>query len=84
MGLTLELPPALANSLEREAAARGLTLPEYAVEVLAKSSADERPIRTGSDLVRYWEEAGLLGTRPDITDSSEHARRIREQAQRRA
>lgn len=83
MGLTLDLPVDLANALRSAAEERGLSLPEYAVEVLARSRMQADEVRTGADLVRYWEDEGLLGNRPDITDSSEHARRIREQAQKR-
>lgn len=38
---------------------------------------------TGADLVAYWEREGLIGTRPDITDSHKHARAIRRKAERR-
>ena len=38
---------------------------------------------TGADLVAYWEREGLIGTRPDIKDSLEHARAIRRKAERR-
>jgi hypothetical protein len=37
----------------------------------------------GAELVAYWERHGLIGTRPDITDSLEHAREIRRKAERR-
>jgi putative addiction module component (TIGR02574 family) len=39
--------------------------------------------RTGAELVAYWEREGLLGTRPDITDPSGHARTLRENAEKR-
>lgn len=38
-------------------------------------------VRTGADLVAYWQREGLIGTRKDITDSSKYARQIREQAE---
>jgi cytochrome c oxidase assembly protein subunit 15 len=37
----------------------------------------------GSKLVAYWERAGVVGSRPDITDSEAHARSIRKAAEHR-
>ena len=37
----------------------------------------------GAELVVYWEKKGLMGTRPDITDSTAHARALRRQAETR-
>ena len=36
-----------------------------------------------AELVAYWEKKGLIGTRPDITDSVAHARALRRQAETR-
>jgi hypothetical protein len=44
---------------------------------------DEPRPTTGAELVAYWERHGLIGTRPDITDSLEHARELRRKAERR-
>ncbi len=45
---------------------------------------EEPPIPTnGAELVAYWEEKGLIGTRPDIIDSVAHARSLRRQAETR-
>jgi len=44
---------------------------------------DEPRPTTPAEVVAYWERHGLLGTRPDITDSLEHARKIRRRAERR-
>src|SRR5947209_2577807 len=41
---------------------------------------DEPRPTTGAEVVAYWERHGLLGTRPDITDSLEHARALRRKA----
>lgn len=84
MGFTLELPPAVASSLKSEADERGLTLTEYAVELLSRPRLDSSEVRTGADLVRYWEEQGVIGSRPDIADAASHARQLRETAQRRS
>jgi uncharacterized protein (DUF433 family) len=41
------------------------------------------PPQSGADLVSYWQQAGLIGTRPDIADATAHARSIRRSAERR-
>ncbi len=38
---------------------------------------------TGVELVTYWESVGMINSRPDIDDSQEHARRLRDQAEHR-
>lgn len=80
MGLTLDLPADLAADLTDEAARQGLSLPEYAVRVLTARPA-VGSISSGADLVAYWKAEGLIGTRPDITDSQTHARALRDAAQ---
>ena len=79
---TLELPDDLATALTAEATRLGLSLPEYAARVLAARPLAPA-IRTGADLVAYWQAEDVIGSRPDITDSQAHARTLREQAQRR-
>jgi predicted DNA-binding antitoxin AbrB/MazE fold protein len=37
----------------------------------------------GAELVAYWEQKGVIGTRPDITDSVAHAHALRRQAETR-
>jgi hypothetical protein len=83
MGITLELPEDLASELAAEAARMGLPLAEYAVRVLATRQAVNPAIKTGADLVAYWQREGLVGRRPDITDSQQYAREIRAKAERR-
>ena len=83
MGLTLDLPTDLATDLANEASRRGLSLSEYAVNLLAESRPPVPEILSGSELVAYWQREGVVGTRPDILDSSAHARMLREQAQSR-
>jgi hypothetical protein len=85
MTITLDLPGDLERALEAEAARLGLPVAEYAARILESSrTTDElREVRTGADLVAYWERKGVIGSRPDITDSVEHARRIRASAERR-
>lgn len=87
MTLTLDLPNDLERELAAEADRLGLPLAEYALRVLAGNrvgiSAVVGAPRTGADLVAYWEEAGVVGSRPDILDSAAHARELRAQAERR-
>jgi hypothetical protein len=83
MNLVLELPSELESELAAEAARLGLSLPEYALRLLAGERVLRPVPRTGSELLCYWQGEGLIGTRPDIQDSSAQARRVREQAQRR-
>lgn len=83
MPLTLELPPELENELSVEALRLGLSLPDYALQILAGGRIPGPRPRTGAELVAYWRAEGLIGTRPDITDSLEHARELRQGAERR-
>jgi hypothetical protein len=83
MSLVIELPPELERELSAEAAQLGLPLPEYALRLLATGRHPGSRPRSGPELIAYWQEAGLIGTRPDITDASAHARGLRESAERR-
>jgi hypothetical protein len=82
MNLVLDLPPELETELIAEAERLHLSLPEYALRVLAGQSCGARP-RNGAELVAYWEREGLIGTRPEIADAPAHAREIRKHAERR-
>jgi len=84
MNLVLEIPPELEAELTAEAARLGLPLPDYVLRLLAGSRTTRSAPRTGAELLAYWQGEGLVGTRPEITDSPAHARALREQAQRRA
>ncbi len=83
MSLTIDLPPDLEAELAAEAAELRLPLPEYVVRVIAYGRPPNPKPQNGAELVAYWESQGLIGTRPDITDPSEHARALREKAQKR-
>jgi hypothetical protein len=80
MSLTLELPADLAAALEAEAGRLGLSLGDYALQLLASAGPRPAEVRTGADLVAYWQREGLIGTRPDIADSPAHARALRQTA----
>lgn len=95
MTLTLELTSEQVQQIETEAKRRNMDAASYAKALLFEETVAEDselppsgPLPpangTGADLVAYWEREGLIGTRPDITDSLEHARAIRRKAERRS
>ena len=81
MTLLLDLPPELAANLTTEAARCGLPLPSYVLGLLTSGFRKPAPPQSGAELVAYWQRAGLVGTRPDITDTDTHARNLRQQAE---
>jgi hypothetical protein len=83
MSLLLKLPAKLEARLSEEAAENGLPLEAYVLRLLDRGEGQSLA-RTGKELVDYWRKEGLIGSRPDITDSSAHARMLREKAQRRS
>lgn len=84
MPQTVELPDDLADALTDEASRLGMSLPDYAVRLLASARSALTAVRSGADLVAFWQAEGLVGCRPDIVDSQAEARQLREQAQRRS
>ncbi len=83
MSLVLDLPSELENGLATEAARLGLPLSEYALRLIAAGRETRPALRTGAELLDYWQGAGLVGTRPEIADSRTHARTVRTQAEKR-
>ena len=83
MSITLDLPEELESELSAEAAQLGISLPEYVLRILSTGLVIGKRPKTGAELVEYWHNEGLIGTRLDIADSQAHARQIREQAERR-
>jgi hypothetical protein len=83
MSLVLELPPDLEAELAAEAARLNLTLPEYALRLLAAGRVVGPQPRTGAELLAYWQGARLVGTRSDITDAAAYARKLRQRAEKR-
>jgi hypothetical protein len=82
MSLVLDLPSELETKLTSEAQRLGLPLSEYVVRVL--SAGTEHPqLRTGTELLHYWQSEGLIGARADISDSQAHARLLRQEVERR-
>lgn len=81
MNITLELPSELERDLANEASQLKLPLVEYILRVLSFRPFLQNPPKTGVELVSYWESVGVINSRPDITDSQAHARRLRDQAE---
>jgi hypothetical protein len=87
MTLTLDLPPELEARLNSEAARRGLSPAECALEVLDVAMPDPSSPATPAEAVAEWEREGVIGIwsdRTDIPDSPEYARQLRQQAEQRA
>lgn len=90
MTLTVDLPQELEEELRVEATRLGVSLSEYALRLLSKwrlihnieFDLNTSP-KTGTELVTYWQQTGLIGYRTDIADSETHARSIRSIAERR-
>jgi hypothetical protein len=84
MSITLDIPEGLVSELTVEAQQIGLPLSDYVVSLLATGRTAGSVPKTGAELVAYWRERGLVGSRPDIADSQTHAREVRTQAEQRA
>lgn len=83
MTLKLELSKDLESQLAADARRLGLALEQHALNLLL-NAASPKPPTTGAELVAYWKQEGLVGSRPEIEDSQEHARNLRGSAQRRS
>ncbi len=83
MNVRIELPSDLEIELSAEASQLKLPLSEYILRILSFRPVLQNPPKTGLDLVAYWESVGVINSRPDIADSQEHARRLRDQSEHR-
>ena len=83
MNVSIELPADLENELSAEASQLKLPLSEYILRVLSFRPFLQNPPKTGVELVAYWESVGVINSRPDIADSQDYARRLRDQAEHR-
>lgn len=70
MSIVLDLPPELESKLAARASEQGLPLPEYVLQLLNGEAAREPVVKTGADLLAYWQREGVIGSRPDIADST--------------
>jgi hypothetical protein len=74
----------LARSATSEAPPEPDNGTEEADEALLGTWPDDEPRPTnGAELVAYWQRHGLIGSRPEITDSLEHVRAMRRKAETR-
>jgi len=80
---TLNLPLELENELHAEASRLDLSLSEYILHLLSERQTPTHRPKTGAELVDYWQHEGVIGSRPDITDSQIHARQLRREAETR-
>jgi hypothetical protein len=83
VNVSIELPAELENELSAEASQLKLPLSEYILRVLSFRPFLQNPPKTGLELVAYWENIGVINSRPDIADSQEHARRLRDHSEHR-
>lgn len=83
VNISIELPSDLEDELSTEAAQLKLPLTDYILRVLSSRPVLQNPPKTGLELVAYWESVGIIGSRPNITDSQGHARKLRDQAENR-
>ena len=85
--MTLEINTELERRIKREAARLGVAPDAYAARVLDQAVPGVRVLRSGRELVEYWEREGVLGAwahRDDIGDSADYARELRRQAETRS
>ena len=86
MTLTLDLSPELETRLSIQAAQLHLPLEEYAIRLLAAPRIEaiaNPPVQNGAQLLVYWQQQGLIGSRTEEIDSPEYARSLRSRAEKR-
>lgn len=83
MTIKIELPKELERELSDEASRLGLPLSEYVERLLATGRTVRSMPATGVDLVSYWRDENIIGSRSDIGDGQERARQLRARADRR-
>ncbi|GAP98333.1 hypothetical protein [Leptolyngbya sp. NIES-2104] len=83
MTFHLELPSDLEHELCEEASRLNLPLNEYILRVLSTRPDSESLPKSGAELVQYWQQAGVIASRPEINDSQFYARKLRQQAETR-
>lgn len=83
MSISLDLPLELEGELCTEADRLNLPLSEYILRVLMMRQVLSNPPKNGAELVAYWQSEGVINSRPDITDSQAHSRKLRHEAESR-
>jgi hypothetical protein len=83
MSIVLELPADLEAKFAAAAAREGISLSDYLLRILANGGPATRTVSSGAELVEYWKQAGIVGSWSGVSDSQEHARKLRAEAERR-
>jgi hypothetical protein len=84
MTVTLNLAPKVEAQLRAEAAKQHVSVEDLLQTLVENVLLSTSPVPTnGAELVAYWQKEGVIGTRPDITDSAEYARALRRKVETR-
>jgi hypothetical protein len=83
MSIRLDLPLELESELSTEASRLNLPLTDYILQILSIRQVLNNPPKTGAELVAYWQSAGVINSRPEISDSQVHAQHLRHEAETR-
>ncbi|MDJ1185158.1 hypothetical protein [Roseofilum casamattae] len=83
MTIQIDLSQQLERELSIEAEQINLSLSEYILHIISLRQVGDNAPQTGAELISYWQNEGLINSRPEIEDSQEFARQIRYQAERR-
>ena len=83
MSISLDLPPELENKLSTEASQLDLPLTDYILQILSVRPVLNNSLKTGAELAAYWQSAGVINSRPEISDSQVHAQHLRHEAETR-
>ena len=81
MSIVIDVPQQLESELFVKAGQTGQTLQEYVLNLLRSSVTSPQKPKTGAELVEYWKDEGVIGTRPEISDSQSYAHQLREEAE---
>jgi hypothetical protein len=80
VSINIELPSPLEIELTTEASQLNLPLTDYILHVLSVRASTQNPPKTGAELLDYWKNAGVIGSRADIVDSQGYACKLRDEA----
>lgn len=83
MTVSISIPSDLETELASEASELKLPLDEYILRILSKRPPLSNSPKNGAELIAYWKNEGVIGSRPDILDSQKHSRKLRHQAENR-
>jgi len=81
MNTILAIPDALEMELHAQAAKLGIPMPQFALQLLKSGLAAIEKPKSGAEMVDYWINLGLIGSRADILDTEACYRDLRRQSQ---